>query len=211
MEKTVMTEFLERKQLYDAESQLLQELDKKPMTEGQIKDMLTRGYSELETAKMSTRFEKLVIDLRARGLVVDDTPLSYSEFKKSNPGVICMRQSTFYQMQLDEYDRFKNALEPTNRSMLVSHQPPKQWKVYQDLPMDKQGQHGNDYVYHYKYGNKLTGNGWKVVTNLISSPLNIDDRSKVGNAENLYQQARNEIASIFNDLEIPITPKTDRQ
>ena len=71
-----MTEFLERKQLYDAESQLLQELDKKPMTEGQIKDMLTRGYSELETAKMSTRFEKLVIDLRARGLVVDDTPLS---------------------------------------------------------------------------------------------------------------------------------------
>ena len=211
MEKTVMTEFLERKQLYDAESQLLQELDKKPMTEGQIKDMLTRGYSELETAKMATRFEKLVIDLRARGLVVDDTPLSYSEFKKSNPGVICMRQSTFYQMQLDEYDRFKNALEPTNRSMLVSYQPTKQWKVYQDLPMDKQGQHGNDYVYHYKYGNKLTGNGWKVVTNLLSSPLDIDDRSKVGNAENLYQQARNEIASIFKDLQIPITPKTDRQ
>ena len=77
--------------------------------------------------------------------------------------------------------------------------------------MDKQGQHGNDYVYHYKYGNKLTGNGWKVVTNLISSPLDIDDRSKVGNAENLYQQARNEIASIFKDLGIPITPKTDRQ
>ena len=206
-----MTEFLERKQLYDAESQLLQELEKKPMTEGQIKDMLTRGYSELETAKMATRFEKLVIDLRARGLVVDDTPLSYSEFKKSNPGVICMRQSTFYQMQLDEYDRFKNALEPTNRSMLVSHQPPKQWKVYQDLPMDKQGQHGNDYVYHYKYGNKLTGNGWKVVTNLLSSATGVDARSKIGNAENLYQQARNEIASIFNDLEIPITPKTDRQ
>ena len=33
MEKTVMTEFLERKQLYDAESQLLQELEKKPMRE----------------------------------------------------------------------------------------------------------------------------------------------------------------------------------
>ena len=211
MEKTVMTEFLERKQLYDAESQLLQELDKKPMTEGQIKDMLTRGYSELETAKMATRFEKLVIDLRARGLVVDDTPLSYSEFKKSNPGVICMRQSTFYQMQLDEYDRFKNALEPTNRSMLMSYQPTKQWKVYQDLPMDKQGQHGNDYVYHYKYGNKLTGNGWKVVTNLLASATGVDARSKIGNAENLYQQARNEIASIFKDLQIPITPKTDRQ
>ena len=211
MEKTVMTEFLERKQLYDAESQLLQELEKKPMTEGQIKDMLTRGYSELETAKMATRFEKLVIDLRARGLVVDDTPLSYSEFKKSNPGVICMRQSTFYQMQLDEYDRFKNALEPTNRSMLVSYQPTKQWKVYQDLPMDKQGQHGNDYVYHYKYGNKLTGNGWKVVPNLLSSATGVDDRSKIGNAENLYQQARDEIASIFNDLEIPVTPKADRQ
>jgi len=206
-----MTEFLERKQLYDAESQLLQELEKKPMTEGQIKDMLTRGYSELETAKMATRFEKLVIDLRARGLVVDDTPLSYSEFKKSNPGVICMRQSTFYQMQLDEYDRFKNALEPTNRSMLVSYQPTKQWKVYQDLPMDKQGQHGNDYVYHYKYGNKLTGNGWKVVPNLLSSATGVDDRSKIGNAENLYQQARDEIASIFNDLEIPVTPKADRQ
>ena len=211
MEKTVMTEFLERKQLYDAESQLLQELEKKPMTEGQIKDMLTRGYSDLETAKMSHRFEELVIDLRARGLVVDDTPLSYTEFKKVNPGVITMRQSTFYQMQLDEYDRFKNALEPTNRSMLVNYQPPKQWKVYEDLPMDKQGQHGTEYVYHYKYGNKLTGNGWKVVTNLISSPLDVDDRSKVGNAERLYQQARNEIASIFNDLEIPVTPEADRQ
>ena len=45
----------------------------------------------------------------------------------------------------------------------------------------------------------------------MRSPLNIDDRSKVGNAENLYQQARNEIASIFNDLEIPITPEADRQ
>ena len=77
--------------------------------------------------------------------------------------------------------------------------------------MDKQGQHGNDYVYHYKYGNKLTGNGWKVVTNLLASATGVDARSKIGNAENLYQQARNEIASIFNDLEIPITPEADRQ
>ena len=34
---------------------------------------------------------------------------------------------------------------------------------------------------------------------------------KINNAKRLYAQARNEIAEVFNKLEIPITPEAERQ
>ena len=95
MNKTTMQEFLAVKEKYDAETELVKQLKKKPLTEGQVIDMITRGYSQLEVAQRMEKFRPLISDLRTRGLIIDDTPLSFKEFKEANVGVICIKQSTF--------------------------------------------------------------------------------------------------------------------
>jgi len=214
MGKTIMSEFLDRKHQYDAETELMQELEKKPMTEGQVKDLLSRGLNDYEQAKAYKRFEGLITDFRAKGLIIEDSPVTFTQFKKDNPGVIIFRQSTFYQMELGEYEAFKRALEPTNRSMLTQPVHPKQWKLYEDMPVQVSGQHSNREIYHYRYnsnGMKQTGYGFRITVHLLPSPVSREDEQKINAAKRLYAQARNEIAEVFNKLEIPITPEAERQ
>ena len=211
MDQTIMTSFLNRKKQYDAESDLMKELENKPMSEGQVMDMLTRGFTDYEAATNKRYFEDLILEFKKQGLIVKDSSITFSQFKKDNPGVIVFRQSTFYQMELGEYERFRNALAPENKAMLIKRAEPIVWKLYEDMPLDLFGQGYPDNVAHYKHGNKITGYGWKVATNLLPSPLDRDDQQKINNAERIYAQARNEIAEVFNKLEIPITPEAERQ
>ena len=82
MDKTI-TEFLNLKDQYDAESELMRELEENPLTEGQVNDIMTRGFDEDDVYTNSNRFTGLVEELRKRGMIVNDNPLSFSEFKKA--------------------------------------------------------------------------------------------------------------------------------
>tara|TARA_B100000959_G_C14759317_1_gene532612 strand:+ start:184 stop:792 length:609 start_codon:yes stop_codon:yes gene_type:complete len=199
-----MQEFLAVKEKYDAETELVKQLKKKPLTEGQVIDMITRGYSQLEVAQRMEKFRPLISDLRTRGLIIDDTPLSFKEFKEANVGVICMKQSTFAQMTITEYERFKSALRPASSDMLFSRAEVKPWKLYEDLPLSIEGQYSSDYINHYRMNNgKISGSGWNVETSLlVSNPLSFDDEKKFNEASKLYKNARSEIKAIFNELEI---------
>jgi len=205
-----ITEFLSLKNQYDAESELMTELEKKPLSEGQVKDMMTRGFNDKDAAINLKRFNGLIDELRNRGLVVDDAPVSYSDFKKANPGVICLRQSTFYQMELEEFERFKNGVRGDSDDWF-SNSESRSWKLYDDMPIEQEGQGDTEKVIHYKYnGTKYTGYGWRTITRLLHHPLTPEDQRKVVVANRLYEQARNEIDSIFKELGIDVMPNEDR-
>ena len=212
MNRTTMQEFLAVKEQYDAETELVKQLKKKPLTEGQVIDMVTRGYSQLEIARRMEKFRPLISDLRTRGLIIDDAPVSFKEFKEANAGVICMKQSTFAQMEIEEYERFKGALQPHSSDMLFNRAEVKSWKLYEDMPLNIEGQYSSDYVIHYKLNNgKASGSGWNVQTSLlVSNPLSKDDENKFNEASKLYKNARSEIKAIFKDLDIPTKEELER-
>ena len=199
-----MQEFLAVKNKYDAETELVKQLEKKPLTEGQVIDMITRGYSELEIAERMDKFRNLISDLRTRGLIVADAPVSFKEFKEANAGIICMKSSTFAQMTITEYERFKSALRPENSDILWRSAEVKSWKLYEDMPLNIDGQYSSDYINHYRLNNgKLSGSGWNVQTSLlVSNPLSNDEEKRFNEASKLYKNARSEIKTIFKDLEI---------
>ena len=87
---TNTSELLQLKKQYDQENELLQELEKNPMSEGQLNDVLGRGRTALEFATIQKRLSPLLDELRERKLIVDDSPMSFEEFKKANPN--CKRK-----------------------------------------------------------------------------------------------------------------------
>ena len=63
MKTTELSEFLEIKEQYDAETELVKQLEKKPLSNAQIIDMLTRGLDNEQSARQLKKFKNLLNDL----------------------------------------------------------------------------------------------------------------------------------------------------
>ena len=198
--ESLMNQFLMRKMEYDDETLLLQELQENPMSEGQVKDMLTRGLHSDQATKQIKKFASILEDFRSRGLIVPDALPSFQEFVDSNPGIICIRKSTFNQMEMAEYSTFKTAIQGS------TYEKSKQWKLYDDMPLQTEGQNDVSYVHHYKYNGKVSGFGWKVKTFTLDFNVSQEEVRKFNFAVSLYEDARKQIQAIFNDLEIETIP-----
>ena len=219
---TNISELLQLKKQYDDDNKLLQALEKNPMSEGQLNDILGRGRSSLEFATIQKRLSPLLDELRERKLIVEDSPMSFEEFKKANPNMISIHASTLQQMELREYELFSQSFKRSNEQM-ISGEDSRNWtgfKVYQDLPMDVIGQ-GFKAVQPYMYvqnGRKYTsGAGFTAKSPLMlinaqgTGRISAEDRQKFNEAEKIYDRSRKEIDSIFRDLALNTVPEKERQ
>ena len=214
-ERTVTTEFLEHKHRFDSENELIKQLEKKPMTEGEVKEMLSRGYIDLGWAKLNKRFSPLVDDLRQRGLIVPDAPLTFEKFKSNNPGLLSIRHSTLLQMEMQEYSDFRNTFVPSGQSMLTSQDKRKypDFKVYEDFPLDMDGQHKNK-VQHYSYNQNgkhyVSGSGFMTANVIHMNPGDENRYVWFTNAKNVYDRSRKELTAIFKELGVNEVPASER-
>ena len=219
---TNTSELLQLKKQYEEENELLQALEKNPMSEGQLNDILGRGRSELEYANLEKRLRPLLDELRERKLIVEDRPMSFEEFKKANPKMVSIHASTLQQLELREYELFSERFKRSNES-IVSGFDSRNWigfKVYQDLPMDVIGQ-GFKAVQPYMYeenGRKyISGAGFMAKNPLMlvnvegNGRISLEDRQKFNEAEKIYNRSRKEIDSIFRDLALDTVPEKERQ
>ena len=219
---TSTSELLQLKKQYEEENELLQALEKNPMSEGQLNDILGRGRSSFEFANLEKRLRPLLDELRERKLIVEDSPMSFEEFKKANPNMISIRASTLQQMELREYELFSRSFKRSNEQM-ISGEDSRNWtgfKVYQNLPMDVIGQ-GFKAVQPYMYvenGRRyISGAGFTAKNPLMlvdvkgTGRISAEDRQKFNEAEKIYDRSRKEIESIFRDLALDTVPKDQRQ
>ena len=200
MKTTELSEFLEIKEQYDAETELVKQLEKKPLSNAQVIDMLTRGLDSEQSAKQLKKFKHLLNDLRSRGLIVEDRPQSFKEFQEANVGYICIRYSDYSQMTIAELRRFKDSLK--NANSMFSNSKAKGYKIYMNLPMDEHGQGMKDYVRHFLYKGKFSGTGWNVQINHLGQDINGDDEKAYNTASRIYADARKRIRDIFAELEL---------
>ena len=200
MKITELSEFLEIKEQYDAETELVKQLEKKPLSNAQVIDMLTRGLDNEQSAKQLRKFKHLLNDLRSRGLIVEDRPQSFKEFEEANVGYICIRYSDYSQMTIAELRRFKDSLKDANS--MFSNSKAKGYKIYMNLPMDEHGQGMKDYVRHFLYKGKFSGTGWNVQINHLGQDINGDDEKAYNTASRIYADARKRIRAIFAELEL---------
>ena len=200
MKITELSEFLEIKEQYDAETELVKQLEKKPLSNAQVIDMLTRGLDNEQSAKQLRKFKHLLNDLRSRGLIVEDRPQSFKEFEEANVGYICVRYSDYSQMTIAELRRFKDSLKDANS--MFSNSKAKGYKIYMNLPMDEHGQGMKDYVRHFLYKGKFSGTGWNVQINHLGQDINGDDEKAYNTASRIYADARKRIRAIFAELEL---------
>ena len=200
MKITELSEFLEIKEQYDAETELVKQLEKKPLSNAQVIDMLTRGLDSEQSARQLKKFKHLLNDLRSRGLIVEDRPLSFKEFEEANVGYICIRYSDYSQMTIAELRRFKDSLK--NANSMFSNSKAKGYKIYMNLPMDEHGQGMKDYVRHFLYKGKFSGTGWNVQINHLGQDISGDDEKAYNTASRIYADARKRIRDIFAELEL---------
>jgi len=200
-----MNEFLTIKKQYDAESDLMAELEKKPLSEGQVKDMMTRGFNDVDGATNLKRFNSLIDVLKSKGLVVKDSPVSFEEYKKANVGSVVFKISTYRQMEIDELRRLKNHITPSHP---FEQDRKKQLALYDDSPLEVIGQGGKNII-HYKYSQngvvKITGSGWRTVLHLLPPNPTGDDLNKANASSRLYNDARAEIKIVFDELGIELS------
>ena len=212
---TNTSELLQLKKQYDEENELLQALEKNPISEGQLNDILGRGRSSVEYATLSKRLRPLLDELRERKLIVQDSPMSFEEFKKANPKMICIHASSLQQMELREYELFSGSFKRTYEQMVIGFDS-RNWqgfKVYQDLPMDVIGQ-GFKAVQHYIYSENgreyESGTGFTARRPLLlvdvkgTGRISAEDRQKFNEAKKIYSRARKEIDSIFKQLDLKV-------
>ena len=213
---TQTSELLQLKRQYDEENELLQELEKTPMSEGQLNDLLGRGRTELEFAQLSKRLEPMLNDLRERKLIVPDAPLSFESFKKANPKMVSIHASSLQCMEHNEYELFSRAFKRSNEQVVGNFDSREYvgFKVYQDMPMDVYGQGGKS-VQPYSYSENgrtyHSGEGFitsqtNVLVNFDEPGANIsaDDKKKFNNAKAIYDNARKEIDSILRALNLQV-------
>ena len=200
MKITELSEFLEIKTQYDAETELVKQLEKKPLSNAQVIDMLTRGLDNEQSAKQLRKFKHLLNDLRSRGLIVEDRPQSFKEFEEANVGYICIRYSDYSQMTIAELRRFKDSLKDANS--MFSNSKAKGYKIYMNLPMDEHGQGMKDYVRHFLFKGKSSGTGWNVQINHLGQNISGDDEKAYNTASRIYADARKRIKDIFAELEL---------
>ena len=86
--ESLMSQFIMRKMEYEDESIVLQELQEKPMSEGQVHDILTRGLSSTEKANTIKRYTPLLKELRGKGMIIPDNQISFKDFVENNPGCL---------------------------------------------------------------------------------------------------------------------------
>ena len=221
--KTATKELLEHKNQYDEENELIKALSEKPITEGQVHDMLTRGRSSLQSAEIEQRLRVVLDDLRARELIVPDAPLSFEEFEKNNPNIVCIRTSTMQQMEMTEYDRFSRVFKETPYSVAnIPSDRPDGFKVYEDMPRpDIVGQGGNAVQHYQKKGSghrlETSGGGFMCKPNLMlvdttgGNNISREDLDKFNKAKLVYQDARIRITRIFKKLGLEEVPLNQRQ
>ena len=200
MKITELSEFLEIKEQYDAETELVKQLEQKPLSNAQVIDMLTRGLDSEQSARQLKKFKHLLNDLRSRGLIVEDRPQSFKEFEEANVGYICIRYSDYSQMTIAELRRFKDSLKDANS--MFSNSKAKGYKIYMNLPMDEHGQGMKDYVRHFLYKGKFSGTGWNVQINHLGQDISGDDEKAYNTASRIYADARKRIRDIFAELEL---------
>ena len=200
MKQTELQEFLSIKNQYDAETELVKQLEKKPLSNAQVIDMITRGLDREQSYRQLKKFNGLLNDLRMRGLIVEDRTQSYKEFSDANAGYICVKYSTFSQMTLPELRRFKDSLRDANS--MFSNAKAKGYKIYQNLPMDEFGQKEHQYVRHYLANGKQSGTGWNVQVSHLGQDISADDKRAFDVASRIYVSARKEIKAMFKQLEL---------
>ena len=130
--ESLMSQFIMRKMEYEDESIVLQELQEKPMSEGQVHDILTRGLSSTEKANAIKRYTPLLKELRGKGMIIPDNQISFKDFVESNPGCLILRESSYYQMELQEVSAFKQAKSNRNTP----------FKMYRNMLLPQTGQGG---------------------------------------------------------------------
>ena len=200
MKQTELSEFLDIKEQYDADTELVKQLEKKPLSNAQVIDMLTRGLDNEQSAKQLRKFKNLLNDLRSRGLIVEDRPQSFKEFEEANTGYICIRYSDYSQMTMAELRRFKDSLKDANS--MFSNAKAKGYKLYMNLPMDEHGQGIKDYVRHFLYKGKSSGKGWNVQINHLGQDISVEDEKAYNTASRIYADARKRIRDIFRELDL---------
>ena len=212
---TNTSELLQLKKQYDEENELLQALEKNPISEGQLNDILGRGRSSVEYATLSKRLRPLLDELRERKLIVQDSPMSFGEFKKANPNMISIRASSLQQMELREYELFSGSFKRSNEQMVRGFDS-RNWtgfKVYQDLPMDVIGQGFKSvqpYIYSENGREYESGTGFMAKNPLIlvdvkgTGRISAEDRQKFNEAKKIYDRSRKEIDSIFKQLDLKV-------
>lgn len=224
--KTPYSEILSLRKEYEAENELLKELKKKPISEGQLKDMISRGRSELDSALITKRLGNTFDTLRERGMITPNEPISFEQFKDDNPGAVCIQASTFQQMETSEYQAFTDYFKRQNRNNLntmltgsVGQAGESTFKVFQNLPIDLPGQSGNK-VRHYEYHENgkeyVSGTGFTTKRRMMLRPepnkstISNDDRIKFKEAKYLYATGRGEISGLFQKLGLDTVPEQDR-
>lgn len=221
--ESLTNEFLKIKKQYDDETDLMQQLEKKPISEGQLTDMLNRGRTDVEASALEKRLRPMLDDLRKRDMIVQDAPTSFADFKKANPNLVCIKASTLQQMEAVEYQTFSALFKKAGTDIFYKMRNVNYdgFRVYQDLPIESPGQ-GFEKVRHYDYTkNKneyfVSGRGFMIDNTLhrLNVPkgqinLTMEDQQVFSSAQRLYMDARKEIADIFKDLELTIVPENKR-
>ena len=136
-------------------------------------------------------------------MIIPHDQVSFKDFVASNPGCLIMRESSYFQMEMQEINDFKQAKSKQT----------KPFKMYKDMPLSQTGQ-GGDFVNHYIVRGNYTGFGWKVKTHLISTEngavTNENDLGKIAASRSIYEQGRREIDAILRQLELKPLPLKER-
>jgi len=198
---TIVKEFLDLKKTQEAETELLEQLKKKPMTESQLTNILSADTIGQESRNWK-KYKPLIAELRSKGMIVEDKELSFSEFKEANPNVMCIRGSTMQQMNTDEYKTIRNYFKSPSHPYGFDERKYKSMKVYDDLPEESRK------VKHYSYFDgtetKQSGGGFMTKRTTITYPFLEGDEQKFNDAKKLYEQSRKEVKSIFDDLGVSV-------
>jgi len=179
--------FLSEKKRFDEENAIINDLKKKPMTESQVSEMMERGRSPIESAEVKTRLRKVLDEMRNDGLIVSDTPATFSEYQSMYPDHNIIRASYLQQLSRNEYTQFRVAGA---------------FKVFQDL-------NENEKVIHYQYMKGLswqqTGDGMSIGVKVLHYPeykksYTKEQLSLISEAESRYKKDRQGIKALFDSL-----------
>lgn len=213
MSKTLSSEFLKLKSVYDSENELVSQLEKKPLTESQVDEILKRGYSQVDGAKHLKLLQPLLEKLRAKELIVPDKPQTFDEFKTENKDSLCIKASTLQQMETPEYKALTEYLQPKSVWAELDERKYKHLAVYQNNPIEAVGQ-GGKAVIHYTYdkGDEYhhSGTGFMTSRERLRYPLDKDSQAKYSQATKLYREGRREVSRIFKELGLDKVPEEKR-
>jgi len=182
---TNISELLQLKKQYDDDNKLLQALEKNPMSEGQLNDILGRGRSSIEFATIQKRLSPLLDELR-------EYELFSQSFKRSNEQMISGEDSrnwtgfkVYQDLPMDVIGQGFKAVQPY---MYV--------------------QNGRKYT----SGAGFTAKSPLMLINAQGTGrISAEDRQKFNEAEKIYDRSRKEIDSIFRDLALNTVPEKERQ